>query len=106
MPSQIFFLLPSEYESFGLAALEAMAAGTPVIATNAGGLPEIIEHGVNGYLSEIGDVENMSRNAKGILSNDLILQNFSKEARKTAEKFDIHNIVPQYESLYSKVLGK
>jgi N-acetyl-alpha-D-glucosaminyl L-malate synthase BshA len=100
------FLLPSEYESFGLAALEAMAAGTPVIATNAGGLPEIIENGVNGYLSEIGDVENMSRNAKGILSNDLILQNFSKEARKTAEKFDIHNIVPQYESLYSKVLGK
>lgn len=99
------FLLPSEYESFGLAALEAMAAGSPVIATRAGGLPEIIDHGVNGFLSEIGDVEDMSRNAKSILSNDLILENFSREARKTAEKFDISNIVPQYEALYSKVLA-
>jgi N-acetyl-alpha-D-glucosaminyl L-malate synthase BshA len=100
------FLLPSEYESFGLAALEAMAASTPVIATNAGGLPEIIDHGTNGYLSDIGDVESMSKNAKNILSSDVVLEKFSTAARATAEKFDISNIVPQYEELYIDVLRK
>ena len=100
------FLLPSEYESFGLAALEAMAAGTPVVATNAGGIPEIITHGKNGYLSGIGDVEQMSHHAISILSNDQVLNTFSEEARKQAESFDIHKIVPKYEDLYQRVLKK
>jgi glycosyltransferase involved in cell wall biosynthesis len=98
------FLLPSEYESFGLAALEAMAAGTPVVATNAGGIPEIITHNKNGFLSEIGDVESMSQHAISLLGNENMLKAFSSAARKQAETFDIHNIVPQYESLYEKVL--
>ena len=100
------FLLPSEYESFGLAALEAMAAGTPVVATNAGGIPEIITHGKNGYLSEVGDVEQMSHQAISILDNHQALKTFSEEARKQAERFDIHNIVPKYEELYQQVLKK
>lgn len=100
------FLLPSEYESFGLAALEAMAAGTPVVATNTGGIPEIITHGKNGYLSGIGDVEQMSHQAISILSNDQVLNRFSEEARKQAESFDIHKIVPKYEDLYQRVLKK
>jgi N-acetyl-alpha-D-glucosaminyl L-malate synthase BshA len=98
------FLLPSEYESFGLAALEAMAAGTPVVATNAGGIPEIITHNKNGFLSDIGDVENMSQHAISLLGNNNMLQAFSSAARKQAETFDIHNVVPQYESLYEQVL--
>lgn len=98
------FLLPSEYESFGLSALEAMAAGSPVVASKAGGIPEVITHGVNGFLSEIGDVESMSRDAILLLSNPIMLDQFSIAARKQAEIFDIENIVPQYEALYSKVL--
>jgi glycosyltransferase involved in cell wall biosynthesis len=98
------FLLPSEYESFGLAALEAMAAGTPIIATNAGGLPEIITHGKNGFLSDIGDVKSMGENAKKILSNEKTHNSFKIAAREQALKFDIDNIVPLYESLYKKVL--
>ena len=96
------FLLPSEYESFGLAALEAMAGGAPVISSNAGGLPEIIEPGVNGYMSPVGDVEQMSKQAVGILKDDETLQRFRDEARKQAERFDIMNIVPQYEDLYAR----
>ncbi|MFM1795254.1 MAG: N-acetyl-alpha-D-glucosaminyl L-malate synthase BshA [Bacteroidota bacterium] len=100
------FLLPSEYESFGLSALEAMAAGSPVIATEAGGIPEIVTHGENGFLSEIGDVESMSRNAITLLSNAPLLKQFSKAAIDQAKKFDIDNIVPQYEQLYAEVLKK
>jgi N-acetyl-alpha-D-glucosaminyl L-malate synthase BshA len=100
------FLLPSEYESFGLAALEAMAAGTPVVATNAGGIPEIITHGKNGFLSNVGDVEQMSQQAITILENEKMLKSFSEAARKQAETFDINNIVPKYEALYNQVLKK
>ena len=100
------FLLPSEYESFGLSALEAMAAGTPVIATNTGGIPEVVTHGTNGFLSEIGDVESMSRQAISLLSNPALLQQFSNAAKEQAIKFDIVNIVPQYEKLYAEVLAK
>ena len=100
------FLLPSEYESFGLSALEAMAAGTPIIATNAGGLPEIITHGKNGFLSDIGDVKSMGENAKKILSNEKTHNSFKIAAREQALKFDIDNIVPLYETLYKKVLAE
>jgi N-acetyl-alpha-D-glucosaminyl L-malate synthase BshA len=100
------FLLPSEYESFGLSALEAMAAGSPVIATEAGGIPEIVTHGTNGFLSEIGDVESMSRNAISLLSSPALLKQFGKAAIEQAKNFDIENIVPQYEKLYADVLNK
>lgn len=100
------FLLPSEYESFGLAALEAMAAGAPVIATNTGGLPEIITQGENGYLSTVGDVANMSKDAVKILSDEKTLQQFKKAAKIQASRFAIDSIVPQYEALYMKIMSK
>jgi N-acetyl-alpha-D-glucosaminyl L-malate synthase BshA len=96
------FVLPSEYESFGLAALEAMAAGMPVISTNAGGLPEINIHGVTGYLSNVGDVAEMSAYAIQLLENDELLASLKRNAFEQASKFDIHNIIPVYEKLYSK----
>lgn len=96
------FLLPSEYESFGLSALEAMAGGAPVVSSDAGGLPEIIEPGYNGFMAAVGDVEAMSRFAKQILKDDDTLARFKENARASALKFDIHNIVPQYEELYEK----
>jgi N-acetyl-alpha-D-glucosaminyl L-malate synthase BshA len=98
------FLLPSEYESFGLSALEAMAAGTPVIATNAGGLPEIINQGVNGFMGNIGDIQSMGDFGKIILGDEETHKSFKFAAREQALKFDIENIVPLYETLYMKVL--
>jgi N-acetyl-alpha-D-glucosaminyl L-malate synthase BshA len=100
------FLLTSEYESFGLAALEAMAAGVPVVSTNAGGLPEIIVPGVTGHMGNVGDIKTMSRQAIDILQNDSRLQEFKKNAALQAEAFDIKNIVPQYEKLYEDVLSQ
>lgn len=97
------FLLPSEYESFGLAALEAMAAGAAVVSSNAGGLPEVIEQGVCGYMADVGDVKTMSQYALDILKDDGRLQKFKNAAKAQADKFDIHNIVPQYERLYDSV---
>lgn len=94
------FLLPSEYESFGLSALEAMAGGAPVVATNVGGIPEIITQGVNGYMAKVGDVEQMGKYAIDILKDEETFQKFKANAKAQAEKFDITNIVPQYEKLY------
>jgi L-malate glycosyltransferase len=100
------FLLTSEYESFGLAALEAMAAGVPVVSTNAGGLPEIMVQGVNGFMGNIGDIQTMSSHAIDILQYDERLNEFKKNAAQHAKTFDIHNIVPLYERMYDEVLSK
>ena len=100
------FLLTSEYESFGLAALEAMAAGVPVVSTNAGGLGEIMVDGKTGYMANIGDVETMSQQALSILRDEKTLQEFKDNAAKHAHQYDIKNIIPLYERLYDKVLSK
>ncbi len=99
------FLLPSETESFGLAALEAMAAGVPVISSNTGGLPEVNIDGFSGYMADVGDVESMSERALHILSNHERLNQFKKQARESAERFDIAKILPMYEALYAEVIG-
>jgi N-acetyl-alpha-D-glucosaminyl L-malate synthase BshA len=96
------FLLTSEYESFGLAALEAMAAGVPVISTNAGGLPEININGKTGYLSEVGNVDEMAQQALSILKDNDVLKQFKHQARQQAALFDIHHIIPKYELLYNR----
>lgn len=99
------FLLPSEYESFGLAALEAMAAGVPVVASDAGGIPEIVTPGSNGELGAVGDVEAMASMAVSILREDAVLEAYRKGARAQALRFDIGSIVPMYESLYERCLA-
>ncbi len=98
------FILPSDYESFGLAALEAMAAGVPVISSNAGGLPEVNIEGETGFLADVGDVETMSRRAVELLSDESKLQKFKTKAAAHARLFDIDTIVPRYEALYNRFL--
>lgn len=100
------FLLPSSTESFGLAALEAMASGVPVIASEIGGLPEVIEHGVSGFLAPVGDVDRMAEYALAVLSDAARAKAMGSAARQSAaERFDYRLIVPQYESLYQRVLS-
>jgi glycosyltransferase involved in cell wall biosynthesis len=100
------FLLPSEAESFGMAALEALASEMPVIATFTGGLPEVVEDGVTGYLLPVGDVEGMAARAIEILSNDELRRRMGKAGRQVAiEKFDEAKIVPLYRELYERVIA-
>ena len=98
------FLLPSETESFGLAALEAMAGKTPVISTNQGGLPEVNIQGVTGFMSDVGDVEDMAKNAIHILEDDQRLRKFKEDAYKAAHRFSIEKILPKYEAMYNRVI--
>jgi L-malate glycosyltransferase len=103
LPLADLFLLPSETESFGLAALEAMASRVPVISTNTGGLPEVNVHGFSGYMSKVGDVDDMAKNALSILTDDHALMKFRENAYEQAKKFDIGRILPVYEKLYAEV---
>jgi N-acetyl-alpha-D-glucosaminyl L-malate synthase BshA len=100
------FLLPSETESFGLSALEAMACGVPLISSNAGGLPEINEEGKTGFQSNVGDVEEMAKNAIFILGDDKRLQDFKVAATAHARKYEKHRIIPMYEKLYCSVVAR
>lgn len=99
------FLMPSEKESFGLAALEAMACEVPVISSNAGGIPELNVQGVTGFLSNVGDVEDMTRKALFVLDKNN-LPRFKESALKRAKEFDISNILPLYENYYRKIMEK
>lgn len=99
------FLLPSETESFGLAALEAMACRVPVISSNSGGLPEVNFDGISGYLSNVGDIDSMANNALKILTDQKTLDTFKINAFETAKKFTVGKIVPRYEKLYIEALG-
>jgi N-acetyl-alpha-D-glucosaminyl L-malate synthase BshA len=100
------FILPSESESFGLAALEAMASGLPVISTNTGGLPEVNRHGVTGMMSDVGDIEDMVKNCIYLLEDANRLSKFKAQAIRRAEDFSIDKILPLYEKLYQSVLVK
>jgi N-acetyl-alpha-D-glucosaminyl L-malate synthase BshA len=99
------FLMPSEKESFGLAALEAMACEVPVVSSNAGGIPELNLNGITGFTCEVGDVEDMIAKSLIILQDDR-LPEFRKAALARASEFDIHKVVPHYEEFYRKVMEK
>ncbi len=99
------FLLPSEKESFGLAALEAMIHSVPVISSNTGGIPEVNKDGVSGFLSEVGDIEGMAANAFKILKNEETLDKFKKQAREQALKFEVSQVVPLYETAYEHAIA-
>jgi L-malate glycosyltransferase len=100
------FVLPSENESFGLAALEAMACEVPVISSNAGGIPEVNIHGTTGFMSKVGDVQDMANNCIQLLKDESLLQQFRENAFAQAKRFDIGEILPMYESYYEEVLEK
>ena len=98
------FILPSETESFGLAALEAMAVGVPVISSNTGGIPEVNVQGETGYLSNVGDVEDMAKNAIHLLQNEDLFQEFRQNSLKRAKVFSLKNVLPLYEDIYDRLV--
>ena len=100
------FLMPSESESFGLAALEAMACGVPVVSSNAGGIPEVNEHGFSGFLSDVGDVDAMAEHVEIILEDADSLTRFKENAIAQARKFELSTILPRYEAFYQEVLDR
>jgi len=101
------FLLPSDSESFGLAALEAMSCGVPVVAANVGGIPEVVKHGETGFLAAVGDVEEMSRHVIQILSDEALAKRMSKAARQLAvDNYTEAELTAQYENYYYKILGR
>jgi L-malate glycosyltransferase len=99
------FLIPSQSESFGLSALEAMSCGLPVLSSSVGGLPELVKHNETGFISEIGDIDRMARYAIDLLSNERKYELFSGNARKRALLYDKATVIPQYESYYEKILN-
>jgi len=103
--SSDLFLLPSEKESFGLAALEAMALKVPVISSNVGGLKELNINGNSGYTSDVGDIDSMSNNAIEILSNENLKKEFKAQAFENAKKYDIKKVIPLYEDVYKKAIS-
>lgn len=100
------FILPSQTESFGLAALEALASGVPVISSNTGGLPEVNEHGLSGFLSDVGDVEDMAKNSLKILKSDETLAKYKKQAYDHSLQFSLKNVLPKYEAIYNRLANK
>ncbi len=100
------FLMPSETESFGLAALEAMACKVPIITSNAGGLPELNVDGFCGYMSNVGDVDDMAAKAIMILEDDVVLNRFKENAFKRAQDFDLKKILPLYVDYYYDIIAK
>ena len=100
------FLMPSESESFGLAALEAMACQVPIISSNIGGIPEINIHGKTGFLSDVGNYKEMAKNALYLLEDDEILNEFKQNAFSQAQRFKLENILPLYEDFYRKIIEK
>jgi glycosyltransferase involved in cell wall biosynthesis len=100
-------LLPSEQESFGLAALEAMACEVPVIASRVGGLPEVVTDGETGFLSPVGDVDKMAADAAGLLADDRLREEMGRRARESAiSRYRTDVVIPQYIDFYERVLGK
>lgn len=100
-------LMPSQSESFGLSALEAMSCGVPVVSSSTGGLPELIVHGETGYIAELGDVQRMAKYAIELLSDERKRELFGQNSRKRAvERFDVNSIVPLYEKVYEEALNK
>lgn len=107
LTSADIFLMPSQSESFGLSALEAMACGLPVVSSSVGGLPELVSHNESGFIAEIGDIDRMAKYVVQLLTNPKKYEVFSENARNRAvEKFEINKIVPEYESYYEEILGK
>ena len=106
LPIADLFLLPSETESFGLAALEAMAVGVPVVSSNTGGIPEVNLHNYSGFLSDVGDIEQMAEFAIDLLSDTDKLDLFKEQAKKRAEVFSLDAILPLYEKLYHEVMNQ
>jgi N-acetyl-alpha-D-glucosaminyl L-malate synthase BshA len=105
LSSSDLFLIPSQSESFGLAALEAMACGLPVVSSSVGGLPELVKHNETGFIAEIGDVDRMAKYALELLSNDKKYKIFSENSRQRAvDKFDKSKVVPLYEEYYEQIL--